>query len=288
MHLLAASSGVWVKTVAGAEVRNVFGVGRPAGWLGMPVIATSHTWENGKNEHSHQDTTFCEALLGEMGDVSRVLMPADYNSTLASLPEVWQRRGEITCMVIPKRDRPCYFTSDQAEQLARDGAVVLRETAGENPVLLMANGSYQLGEALRAAERLADRGVGARVVYIQEPGRFRYPRDCWEQPVISPIEQQQALFPDGMRHRIALTHMRPEVFRGHLWPLLPDVRQTAVLGYINRGGTLDEPGMLFINRCTWAHALQALSVIRGEPLNGWLSDDEVAAVEERGNPRVLV
>src|SRR5690554_8057205 len=105
-------------------------VGRPARWLGFPVIATSHTWENGKNQQSHQDTTFCEALLGEMSDVSRVLFPADHNSALALLPGIYRSRGELACMVIPKRDRPSYFTPAQAEQLARDGAIIVEEFGG--------------------------------------------------------------------------------------------------------------------------------------------------------------
>ena len=30
-----------------------------------------------------------------------------------------------------------------------------------------------------------------------------------------------------------------------------------ILGYRNRGGTLDVAGMLFANGCTWAHVLHA-------------------------------
>ena len=38
---------------------------------------------------------------------------------------------------------------------------------------LAALGAYQLTEALRAAERLGERGLASSVVYILEPGRFR-------------------------------------------------------------------------------------------------------------------
>ena len=41
--------------------------GRPPGWLGVPLVLTSHTWENAKNEQSHQDPTIGEALLGGVG-----------------------------------------------------------------------------------------------------------------------------------------------------------------------------------------------------------------------------
>src|SRR5690606_36947329 len=51
--------------------------GHPAGWLSVPVLLSSHCWENGKNEQSHQDPTLAEALLGEMSDVAPVLFPVD-------------------------------------------------------------------------------------------------------------------------------------------------------------------------------------------------------------------
>ncbi len=52
-------------------------LGQPPGWISVPLIVTSHTWENSKNEQSHQDPTIGEALLGEMSDTARVLFPVD-------------------------------------------------------------------------------------------------------------------------------------------------------------------------------------------------------------------
>src|SRR5690625_8053512 len=99
--------------------------GRPAGWISWPVVATSHTWENGKNQQSHQDTTFCEALLGEMNDVSRVLFPADYNSFLAVLPSIYTRRGVISCVVVAKPELPAFFSSAQASVLVQERSAVV-------------------------------------------------------------------------------------------------------------------------------------------------------------------
>ena len=63
--------------------RHLREAGRPPGWLGVPLVLTSHTWENAKNEQSHQDPTLAEAWLGEMADVARVCFPADANSAMA-------------------------------------------------------------------------------------------------------------------------------------------------------------------------------------------------------------
>ncbi|MEH6563222.1 MAG: xylulose 5-phosphate 3-epimerase, partial [Marinobacter sp.] len=263
LNLVASYEAFCVKMLGAVRQELIFArhqkaVGRPARWLGLPIIATSHTWENGKNEQSHQDTTFCESLLGEMNDVSRVIFPADYNSALAALPCVFNNRGTISCMIIPKRDRPSVFNSNEAEALARQGALVVDEdTSGGEPVLLIANGAYQLSEAIRASERLRETGTSFRLVYVQEPGRFREPRDTLEaESCVSEIERER-LFPNRLHRRVALTHMRPEVFRGHMHTLFPDPGHSKVLGYINRGGTLNEAGMLFANRCSWGHTLMA-------------------------------
>lgn len=294
LNLVASYEAFCVKMLGAVRQELIFArhqkeVGRPARWLGFPVVATSHSWENGKNEQSHQDTTFCEAMLGEMSDVSRVLFPADYNSTLAVLPSVFTERGRISCMVIPKRHRPCVFNANEAETLARHGALVVDEdtSAGEEPLLLIANGAYQLSEAIRACERLRETGAPFRLVYLQEPGRFRQPRDPLEALACLTEFERERLFPHRMHRRVALCHMRPEIFRGHLHPLFPQPVRSRVLGYINRGGTLNEAGMLFANQCSWAHALAACADVMDKPPGEWLSSAELAAVEGRGDPSVI-
>lgn len=62
--------------------------------------------------------------------------------------------------MIPKRDRPMVFDAVQAERLARDGAILVEERCGSDPLLLIANGSYQLEQMRRAAQRLAEAGQG--------------------------------------------------------------------------------------------------------------------------------
>jgi phosphoketolase len=84
-----------------------------------------------------------------------------------------------------------------------------------------------------------------------------------------------------------LTHMRPEVMRGHLSDLLPDPARSRVLGYINQGGTFDQAGMLFANRCTWAHVLAAVAQVTDNQPIRWLQEQELAAVSGIGNPTVL-
>ncbi len=293
LNLVASYEAFCVKMLGAVRQELIFArhqkeVGRPAGWLGFPLIATSHTWENGKNEQSHQDTTFCEALLGEMHDVMQVVFPADYNSTLALLPQLYLQRGRLSCLVVAKRDRPSLLTPPQARQLARDGALLLAEyQANGEPLLLIANGAYQLAEMQRAGQRLSEHGQSWQLVYLQDPGHFRIPRDAHEASACASPELREKLFPVEISRRIMLCHMRPEVMRGHLANLLPHFERSRVLGYINRGGTLDEAGMLFANRSTWAHVVAACAEVCAVPVQHWLDEEELLAVQGLGNPHIL-
>jgi phosphoketolase len=256
--------------------------GRAPGWRSVPLVVTSHTWENGKNEQSHQDPTIAEALLGEMSDVSRVLFPVDWNSAIASLLDVYAGCGAIATLVVPKNELPVRLDADQARALVTDGLLCID---GENnaPLQLLAIGAYQLEQALLAAQRLRERGAAVSVWAVLEPGRLRAPRDACERDYI----EGSALLLPAAEQRVLFCHTRPEPMLGALRPLDLGPARTRALGYCNRGGTLDSFGMLFANRCTWAHGLAALAELRGVAAGEWLSAEELAAVEGRGDPQVL-
>ncbi len=261
--------------------------GRAAGWLSVPLVLTSHTWENAKNERSHQDPSMAEALLGEPADVSRVLFPADYNTAALLMREVYRTRGQIWTLVVPKANViPDLFTRQEAEQLLQDGGLAL-EWAGHQAdrarVILVAVGAYQLEQVLRASARLAARTVPHSVVYLLEPGRFRTPRNAREAAHMVPAEVRRRLFPDGVAARLFLTHTRPETLLGLLQPLHTGPR-TAALGYINQGGTLNTDGLLFVNRSTWAHCVEQVAQLLGRPRESLLERDELAALDCQASP----
>jgi phosphoketolase len=227
-------------------------------------------------------------LLGEMTDVARVVFPADWNSAIAALRATYSSHGKIWTLVIPKNPLPVWFSAEQAQQLVEDGAVRLRGTGGEHEVLqLVATGAYQLAEVLKASERLEHAGVEHSIVYLQEPGRFRTPRDEREAEFMAPPEVIEELFPASTSTRLFVTHTRPGPFIGTVWPLLIDPVQSPVLGYLNHGGTLDVNGMLFANGCTWVHVLAAAAVGLGEQPDVWLNENELGAVMGETAPSAI-
>jgi phosphoketolase len=236
-------------------------LGQQPGWIGVPLIATSHTWENGKNEQSHQDTTIAEALLGEMSDVSRVLFPPDANTAIEALRRIYAAHGQIGCLIVPKRPVPAMFDAQDAIKLCEAGAGVVKGDPRLSDVQLVAIGAYQFQEALDAHASLEERGVRACLTVIVEPGRFREPRDSFEETFVASDADIERLFPAALP-RLIVTHTRPEPMIGHLRRIDNGAKRTRVLGYKNRGGTLDAAGMLFANGCDAAHiVLTALALL---------------------------
>ena len=291
LNLIVSYEAFAMKMLGGLRQEIVFArrqreAGFQPGWIAIPLIATSHTWENCKNEQSHQDPTVAEALLGEMSDTARVLFPVDANSAVAALRELYGRRGQIACMVTPKRVLPRLLDGDRAQAFVAEGVIVLAGEVATAEVQFVAIGAYQAAEALKAHQRLEARGRRSCVVAILEPGRFRQPRDEVEAACVVDDVRIGALFPPHLP-RVVVSHTRPEPMLGALRRLDGGPDFTKALGYINRGGTLDVSGMLFANRCSWAHAVSAAAVLLKSEKNALLDAAEVAAIEGRGDPRVL-
>jgi phosphoketolase len=69
---------------------------------------------------------------------------------------------------------------------------------------------------------------------------------------------------------------------------MQDGGRLSVLGYRNRGGTLDTPGMLFVNRCTWAHCVAEAARLLRLPQQELLDEGEIAALAGRAEPQGVI
>ena len=266
--------------------------GRRQSWLSVPLILTSHTWENAKNELSHQDPSMAEAMLGELSDVSRVVFIPDYNTAAVTTQGVYKTHGQFWTMVVPKAEViPELFTTAEAEQLLEQGALRL-EWAGYNGtsprLILTAIGAYQLEEVLKASGRLGERQVSHTVIYLLEPGRLRRPRSAGEQRHAVPTQLVAALYPETTAVRLFVSHTRPEVVLGVLQPLHTGYQTTAALGFIGHGGTLTVAGMLFVNRSTWAHILDETARLLGLSRQDFLTPEEMAALDGQASPHGII
>jgi phosphoketolase len=291
LNLIVSYEAFAMKMLGGLRQEIIFArhqreVGQRPGWVSIPLVVTSHTWENSKNEQSHQDPTIGEALLGEMSDTARVLFPVDANSAAAALASVYAGRGQVACVIVSKRDMPNRFDGEAAVRFVSEGAAHIGGQADEPELQIVAIGAYQLEEALKAARRLEERGRSVLVTAISEPGRFRVPRDPIEADFVAADDRLAGLFSPDLP-RLIVSHTRPEPMLGLLRRLDGGPHRTTARGYISRGGTLDVAGMLFANRCTWAHLIEAAASLAGWSRDDFLTPAEANAVDGRGRPADL-
>lgn len=267
-------------------------MGRRQGWLSVPLVLTSHTWENAKNELSHQDPSMAEAMLGEPSHVSRVVFVPDYNSAAVVTQGVYETHGQFWTLVVPKAEViPDLFTPEEARHLLEQGALRLDWAGYDNGpprLLLTAIGAYQLEEVLKASARLGERQVSHSVIYMLEPGRFRRPRSEgeWRDAAAAPFVT--TLYPETTAARLFVAHTRPEVLLGVLQPLHTGYGRTSALGFIGQGGTLTVAGMLFVNRSTWAHILDEAAHLLGLPRQDLLTRQELAALDAQSSPHGVI
>jgi hypothetical protein len=74
---------------------------------------------------------------------------------------------------------------------------------------------------------------------------------------------------------------------GTLRPLDTGAR-TAALGFRNHGGTFSVGGMLYVNRATWAHCLEAVAPLVGLERGALLSHEEMAALDGERCPEGVI
>ena len=265
--------------------RHARELGRAPGWLSVPIIATSHTWENGKNEQSHQDPTLCDAWLQEMSDGAPVYFPVDSHSAVAVMRKVYASHGKVALIVAPKNPVEACLTVPEAEAAAETGFAVLNADPGAE-LQLLAVGAYQLQAVRQAAQHLRYHGVPCSEVAIIEPGLLREGRDAMEQAVVHSDAELARQIP-AARCRLFVCHGHAEVMTGVLRRLDTGPRTSRFLGYRNRGGTLDTFGMQFANRQSWAHLVAEAAQLLNRPLDDLLGKAEQAVLRGEGDPLLL-
>jgi phosphoketolase len=233
-----------------------------------------------------------EAMLGEPSDVSRVLFVPDYNTAAVVMQRVYQTQGQIWTLVVPKIEGiPDLFTFEEATRLLEQGALRMDWACHElvrQRLVVTAIGAYQLEEVLKASARLKGRQVPHSVVYMLEPGRFRAPRSENEKAHLVPAQLQAELYPNSVPARVFVTHTRPELLLGTLQPVNTGSDLSAALGFINQGGTLNVPGMLFVNRCTWVNILLEVARVLGMLQEELLTPEELAVLDGKSSPEGVI
>jgi xylulose-5-phosphate/fructose-6-phosphate phosphoketolase len=119
--------------------------------------AASGGWRQEHNGYSHQNPSFVSNVLEKHGEFCQIYYPADANSFLAALEEVYQRPNSINVIVADKREVPQWLTLAEAREQAKRGIGIWEWVGGKegskNPdVVLASAGDYMTQEALHAVQ----------------------------------------------------------------------------------------------------------------------------------------
>ncbi|GII57141.1 transketolase [Planotetraspora thailandica] len=147
----------------------------------------------GEDGPTHQPVEQLASLRATPGLL--VFRPADANEVVEAWRAVAPLRREPAALVLSRQPLPTLDRSryGSAAGVAKGAYVLAEAPSGEPDVLLLATGS-EVGIALSARERLADEGIGARVVSMP----------CWELFDRQPLEYREMVLPPHVRARVAI------------------------------------------------------------------------------------
>jgi phosphoketolase len=146
------------------------------------TLFTAGALEQGRNGWTHQRPEI-EAYFASMTRNGNVfpLFPPDANSIQICYDWALMQRNKGVVITASKSPLPIRTTFSQTELGLQEGAIVLSETKGTKQVTLAVVGDMTLIPAFAAAELLAARGIGVKIVSVINPRRLYRPTDvAWD------------------------------------------------------------------------------------------------------------
>jgi len=134
-------------------------------------LESSVGWRQDHNGYSHQNPSFVSNVLQKHGEFCQIYYPADANSMLVALEEVWNKRDSICVIVAGKRDLPQWLTLEEARKQAKVGMGIWEWVGGKEgtkdpDVVLASAGDYITQEAIFAVKLLKDLAPKLKLRYV--------------------------------------------------------------------------------------------------------------------------
>ncbi|MBF2098310.1 MAG: phosphoketolase [Gloeomargaritaceae cyanobacterium C42_A2020_066] len=145
-------------------------------------LYTAGALEQGRNGWTHQrpEVEAYYAALMRNGNVYP-LFPPDANVTQAAYEWALGTSNKGIAIFASKTPLPIRTTLEQARQGVQEGAIVIQEMPGTSTVVFAVVGDMVLLPVVEAAGRLAEAGIGVRIVSVVNPRRLCRPSDvAWE------------------------------------------------------------------------------------------------------------
>jgi len=142
------------------------------------ALFTAGALEQGRNGWTHQRPEI-EAYFAAMMRNGNVypLFPVDANMIQVCYEWALNQVNKGIVITASKSPLPVRTTLEQGRQAIEEGAIVLQETKGRGMVVFGVTGDMVLLPVFEAAAKLAERGIGSRIVGIVNPRRLYRPTD---------------------------------------------------------------------------------------------------------------
>lgn len=145
-------------------------------------LFTAGALEQGRNGWTHQRPEI-EGYFASMMRNGNIfpLFPLDANSIQVCYDWALRAVNKGVVITASKSPLPIRTTFEQTRQALETGAIALQEIAGSKKVVFAVIGDMMLLPVYEAAQKLAEQGIGSKIVSIVSPRRLYRPTDvAWE------------------------------------------------------------------------------------------------------------
>lgn len=226
----------------------------------LNYLLTSEGWRQDHNGYSHQMPGFINSMLNRREESSRVYLPPDTNTLLATIAHCLEATGCINLVIASKLPLPTWLPMDAAIEHVRQGATCWEWASndqGEPDVVMAGCGTIPTVELLAATSLLREAVPELRVRFVNVTNLFALAR-----PDAHPDGLSAQAFTD------LFTNDRPVLFNFHGYPSAvhqlihrrPHQERFHVSGYVEEGTTTTPFELLAMNGVDRFNlAVQALS-----------------------------
>ena len=121
----------------------------------LNLILTSHIWQQDHNGYTHQDPGFLNHIVTKKADITRIYLAPDTNTLLSVVDHCLRTKNYINVIVASKHPRKQWFNKEEALNLCKRGADIVRWASDDNPdVVLAAAGDTPTIEVFAARDLL--------------------------------------------------------------------------------------------------------------------------------------
>ena len=143
----------------------------------LNLILASTVWQQDHNGFTHQDPGFIDHMVSKKPDVTRIYLPPDSNTLIATMDHCLRTKNYINTIVASKHPRPQWLTMDEAIAECNQGLSIWQwasnDQDGEPDVVMVGCGETPTLEALAATSILRDNLPELKIRFVNVIDLFK-------------------------------------------------------------------------------------------------------------------